>query len=82
MKPKATQFAICLNNENYPSSLEVGKLYQVIPDDEATASGYLRVIDESGEDYAFASNRFYLIELPSAVKKTLTENAREIIGAV
>ena len=82
MKPKATQFAICLNNENYPASLEVGKLYQVIPDDEATSSGYLRVIDESGEDYAFASNRFYLIELPSAVKKTLTENARDIIGAV
>ena len=47
------QFALCLNNEGYPASLEVGKLYRVVPDEEATAHGYIRIIDESGEDYAF-----------------------------
>ena len=65
------QFAICLNNESYPASLEVGKLYRLIADEDAAKEGYLRVIDESGEDYAFASNRFHLIDLPQSVKKTL-----------
>jgi hypothetical protein len=65
------QFAICLNNEGYPASLEVGKLYRVIPDDEAAAHGYLRVIDESGEDYAFTASRFHVIELPLAVEQAL-----------
>jgi hypothetical protein len=65
------QFAICLNHEGYPASLEVGKLYRVIPDAEAAAHGYLRVIDESGEDYAFTASRFHVIELPLAVGQAL-----------
>jgi hypothetical protein len=65
------QFALCLNNEGYPASLEVGKLYRVIPDDDAAAHGYLRVIDESGEDYAFTASRFHVLELPLAVGQAL-----------
>ena len=65
------QFGLCLNNEGYPVSLEVGKLYRVIPDDDAAAHGYIRVIDESGEDYAYAANRFHLMQLPTAVEKAL-----------
>jgi len=71
-KPNQTlQFAICLDNEGYPASLEVGKVYRVIPDDEAATHGYIRVIDESGEDYAFTASRFYVIHLPLAVRKVL-----------
>ncbi len=66
------QFALCLNNEGYPASLEVGNLYRVIPDDEAAAHGYLRVINESGEDYAFTASRFHVIELPLAVGQALS----------
>ena len=40
------QFALCLDNEGYPASLEVGKVYRVIPDKDATTHGYIRVIDE------------------------------------
>ena len=53
------QFALCIDNEGYEASLEVGKVYRVIPDGEATAHGYIRVIDESGEDYAFGDRRFH-----------------------
>ncbi len=67
-------FAVCLNNRDYPASLEVGKLYQVIPDDDAAAEGYLRVVDESGEDYAFAANRFYIVNLPFDVEEALLAN--------
>jgi len=65
------QFVLCLNNEGYPASLEVGKLYLIIPDDDAAAHGYTRIIDESGEDYAYTANRFHLIHLPIAVEKML-----------
>ena len=65
------QFGLCLNNEGYPASLEVGKLYRVIPDDDAAAHGYIRVIDENGEDYAYTANRFHLMQLPIAVEKAL-----------
>ena len=66
-----TQFAICLDNEGYQASLEVGKLYRVIPDEEAQGHGYLRVVDESGEDYAFTAGRFHLITLPQPVEQAL-----------
>lgn len=75
-KSSPTQFALCLNNDGYKASLEVGKLYQVIPDVEAAAHGYLRVIDESGEDYAFTLDRFHVMTLPVAVKQTLLAAVR------
>jgi hypothetical protein len=65
------QFALCLNNDGYQSSLEKGKLYQVIADAEAEANGYVRLIDESGEDYAFTKDRFHLMTLPKPVEQTL-----------
>ena len=65
------QFGLCLNNEGYATSLEVGKVYRVIPDDVAAVHGYIRVIDESGEDYAYTADRFYLIQLPIAIEKAL-----------
>jgi hypothetical protein len=65
------QFAVCINNEGYQSSLEVGKLYRILSDDEAASHGYLRVIDESGEDYGYSNDRFFPIEVPEALEETL-----------
>jgi hypothetical protein len=65
------QFAVCLNNEGYKASSEVGKIYRVIVDQEATVNGLIRIIDESGEDYAFSTNRFYPIEVPKPVEEAL-----------
>ncbi|MDI6794959.1 MAG: hypothetical protein QME81_19175 [bacterium] len=73
---QVSHFVVCLNNEGYKASLEVGKLYCVIPDEEAEAHGYIRVADESGEDYAFASNRFHPVRLPVAVEETLLVASR------
>ena len=47
-KQKTFHFAVCINNEGYEASLELGKLYQVIPDEEADANDLIRVVDESG----------------------------------
>ena len=68
---QANHFVICLNNEGYKASLEVGKLYQMIPDEEAAREGYMRVVDESGEDYAFTADRFHQVSLPPAVEQAL-----------
>ncbi len=70
-KPQSVTFALCLNNDGYQASLEIGKLYQVVADADAAALGYLRVIDESGEDYAFSLDRFHLLTLPLPVEQTL-----------
>ncbi len=65
-------FAICLRNDEYPASLEVRKVYQVIPDPDAAAQSLMRVIDESGEDYLFPQDYFAIIDLPQAVKDALS----------
>lgn len=69
MKPP--QFVVCLNNEGYEASLEVGKLYRLVADENAALHGYMRVIDESGEDYAYAADRFLLLELSPRHEETL-----------
>ena len=70
-QPQPCQFVVCLNNEGYKASLEVGKIYRVIDDKEASTNGLIRVIDESGEDYAFSTNRFHPIEVPKPVEEVL-----------
>ena len=73
---QASVFAVCLDNDGYAASLEVGKLYRVISDEEAAAHGYIRVVDESGEDYAFTANRFHLVHLPQTVAQALLATSR------
>lgn len=68
---REVHFAVCVNNEGYKASLEVGKLYRVIPDEEAATHGYIRVIDESGEDYGYSRNRFFPLEVPQALAEAL-----------
>lgn len=69
------RFAVCISNVDYPASLEVGNLYQVVPDAVAEAHGYLRIIDESGEDYGYTTDRFFPIEIPAALQDLLLKAA-------
>ena len=64
-------FAICVRNTGNEASLELRKLYQVLPDSDASNDGMLRVIDESGEDYLFPSSFFVLAPLPAAVEEAV-----------
>jgi predicted pyridoxine 5'-phosphate oxidase superfamily flavin-nucleotide-binding protein len=70
-KKQPAHFVLCLNNEGYKASLEVGKLYRLVPDKEAEAEGLIRVVDESGEDYAFDADRFHPVSLPARVEELL-----------
>ena len=68
---KKPEFVVCLNNEGYAASLEIGKLYQIIPDKEAEKLGGLRVIDEDGEDYFYDAEMFCPLQVPPIVAQTL-----------
>ncbi len=65
------KFVVCINNENYPASLELHKIYRVLPDKDAAADGDLRVIDESGEDYLYPSSYFVPIQVSQTVEESL-----------
>ena len=74
-KPQVRKVVLCLRNEGYDVSLEPRKLYVVIPDRDAAKHNYVRVIDESGEDYLYPASYFAQINLPSAVRKALLASA-------
>ncbi|MCY2988304.1 MAG: hypothetical protein NTY19_10645 [Planctomycetota bacterium] len=69
-KKRTPQFVLCIRNERC-DDLELRKVYQVLPDASATEEGYLRVIDESGEDYLYPADGFLPIALPDAVAEEL-----------
>ncbi len=69
---KETKFVVCIQNKDYPASLETRKIYQVIPDANAAKHQMIRVIDESNEDYLYPSSYFVLIDLPKSVEEAFS----------
>jgi hypothetical protein len=65
------QFAICIQNEGYLASLELWKVYRMLPDRRAAKDQLVRIIDESGEDYLFDESWFVPIKLPPAAKEAM-----------
>jgi hypothetical protein len=72
--PKHT-FAICIDNEDYEVSLELRKLYVILPDPDAEKHDQIRVIDESGEDYLYPREFFVVIDLPEAIERQIIQAA-------
>jgi hypothetical protein len=70
-KTQAKQLVVCVDNEDYPASLEKRKIYVALRDADAEKHGLLRIIDESGEDYLYPKTSFRPIALPQAVKKAV-----------
>jgi hypothetical protein len=68
--------AICLDNEGYEASLDLRKIYQALPPETNDPKDYLRVIDESGEDYLYNKNGFELIELPQRTERKVLATLR------
>ena len=64
-------FAVRLRNLGYEVSLEVRKLYEVVPDAGSEAHGLVRIIDESGEDYLYPADLFRRLDLPTALEREL-----------
>jgi hypothetical protein len=69
-----TRFAVCVDDSEYPASLEVHKIYRVIPDQDAERDGDVRIIDESGEDYLYPGKYFVAIDLPQEAERALMDS--------
>ena len=67
-----SHYLLCVRNDDYQASLEVRKIYEVLPDEHAQANHFVRVVDESGEDYLFPASYFVPIELPQAARKAFS----------
>ena len=70
-----TELVVCVENADYPVSLELHKIYRTLPDEDALAADDLRVVDESGEDYLFPATAFVAISLPERVRLSLRRTA-------
>jgi hypothetical protein len=66
---------VCVQNAGYPASLELRKIYEVLPDPDASTHGLIRVIDESGEDYLYPNNFFVRIDLTQPVETAILRAA-------
>jgi hypothetical protein len=64
-------YVICIKNEGYEADLKLRTVYQVLPDESADRSHYIRVIDETGEDYLFPADFFVPIAVPTEAERIL-----------
>ena len=69
-----SKFVLCIRNGG-SDDLEGRKVYQVFPDPSAAHDRYVRIIDESGEDYLYPSEYLVPVWLPAAVSKALLISA-------
>jgi len=65
------QFVVCVRDKDHSASLELRKLYQVVPDPEAAKHHQIRVVDESGEDYLYPEGYFVPVPLPQAAERAV-----------
>ena len=64
------QFAICIRTDD-PDLLTPRRIYEVLPDESAAKSHYVRVIDNEGEDYLYPGAYFVFADFPPAVEQAL-----------
>ena len=63
-KTMTPRWVMCVDNADYPASLELRKVYRVVADRSAAALKMIRVIDESGEDYLYPRASFVPVQVP------------------
>ena len=69
------RFLLCVRNKGC-EDLELRKLYAQLPDARAAQDGYVRVVDESGQDYLYPAEYFVAVELPREAERALAGAAR------
>lgn len=72
---KQSKFVICIDNSEYPVSLEKRKIYESLPDEEGASLGQIRVIDESGDDCLYPESCFIDANLSKKTQAALVKAA-------
>lgn len=65
------RYVVCIRNEGYEGALEIRKIYESLLDESAAETEFMRVIDESGEDYLYPINWFLELDLPRNIENAL-----------
>jgi hypothetical protein len=65
-----SNFVICVNGAE-SDDLQIWKLYRVLADEKGAEENYLRVVDDSGEDYLYPASRFVGVDFPESVSSQL-----------
>ena len=73
-KPTESRFALCVKNVDC-EDLELRKVYAVIPDKRAVRDGFIRVVDESGEDYLYPESNFVFVRLSRRAQEAVAVSA-------
>ena len=68
------RYAVCVRNEEC-EDLEIRKVYQILPDARGARDGYVRVVDESGEDYLYPEAYFVPVRLPQQAQRAVAATA-------
>jgi hypothetical protein len=76
-KRSRPRFAVCVANGGC-DDLQVWKLYRLLADAKAATEGYVRVVDDSGEDYLYPASRFIVVEFSPAVEQELLAAASAV----
>ena len=72
---KNSKFVICIDNSAYLASLEIRKIYEVVPDSDATKTHQVRVVDESGDTYLFPTSCFIDAKLSKEIREAISKVA-------
>ncbi len=71
----APRFAVCIHTDD-ADLLTPRMLYQVLPDDSAAKSDYVRIIDNEGEDYLYPASYFIFVDFPPDIADALLRAAQ------
>jgi len=66
------KWAVCVRTDD-PDLLTPRRIYEVLPDDSARKSDYLRVIDNEGEDYLYPAAYFVLVNFPPQIRQAIAQ---------
>jgi hypothetical protein len=77
----AASFVVCIENSEYPASLELHKIYRALPDEDAAREHDMRIVDESGEDYLYPAEWFEVVDLPRRVRTSLLRRSTRLRSA-
>jgi hypothetical protein len=68
--PRRSSFVVCVDAQGYDDLL-VRRIYQVLPDPSAARSKFIRIIDDSGEDYLYPATLFLRLRPSSTLLAAL-----------
>ena len=74
-KDSVPKFAICIQSDD-ADLLTPRMIYQVLPDESAAKSNYIRVIDNEGEDYLYPAGYFIFVDFPREIERALLRTSQ------